>query len=61
MSARTCCAWSALWCTTSSTPGVRRSHEVGRSVEEALRTIQAFKTGALCPIDWKPGQATLKG
>lgn len=35
--------------------------DVGRSVEETLRTIQAFKTGALCPIDWKPGQATLKG
>ena len=34
--------------------------DVGRSVEETLRTIQAFKTGALCPIDWKPGQATLK-
>ncbi len=35
--------------------------DVGRSVDETLRTIQAFKTGALCPIDWKPGQATLKG
>lgn len=34
--------------------------DVGRSVEETLRTIRAFKTGGLCPIDWKPGQATLK-
>lgn len=34
--------------------------DVGRSVDETLRTIQAFKTGALCPIDWKPGDAVLK-
>jgi len=34
--------------------------DVGRSVDETLRTIRAFKTGGLCPIDWKPGQATLK-
>lgn len=30
--------------------------EVGRSVQETLRTLQAFKTGGLCPVDWKPGQ-----
>jgi peroxiredoxin 2/4 len=35
--------------------------EVGRSVDETLRTVQAFKTGALCPVGWQPGQATLKG
>jgi peroxiredoxin (alkyl hydroperoxide reductase subunit C) len=34
--------------------------DVGRSVDETLRTLQAFKTGSLCPVDWKPGQATLK-
>ncbi|MCW5808211.1 MAG: peroxiredoxin [Deltaproteobacteria bacterium] len=34
--------------------------DVGRSVDETLRTIQAFKTGALCPIDWQPGQPTLQ-
>lgn len=34
--------------------------DVGRSVDETLRTISAFKTGGLCPLDWKPGQATLK-
>ncbi|HKP58974.1 MAG TPA: peroxiredoxin [Polyangiales bacterium] len=34
--------------------------DVGRSVDETLRTIRAFKTGGLCPVDWKPGQATLK-
>jgi peroxiredoxin 2/4 len=34
--------------------------DVGRSVDETLRTIQAFKTGGLCPVGWKPGQPTLK-
>jgi peroxiredoxin (alkyl hydroperoxide reductase subunit C) len=34
--------------------------DVGRSVDETLRAIQAFKTGGLCPVDWRPGQATLK-
>ena len=33
--------------------------DVGRSVDETLRSLAAFKTGGLCPIDWKPGQATL--
>lgn len=33
---------------------------VGRSVEEVLRTLQALKTGELCPADWKPGKPTLK-
>jgi len=32
---------------------------VGRSVEETLRVLQALQTGALCPIDWKPGDQTL--
>lgn len=34
--------------------------DVGRSVEETLRTVQAFKTGGLCPVGWKPGQPNLK-
>lgn len=34
---------------------------VGRSVDETLRVLQALQTGGLCPIEWKPGQATLKG
>ncbi len=34
--------------------------DVGRSVDETLRTLQAFQTGGLCPVDWKPGQSTLK-
>lgn len=33
---------------------------IGRSVEEVIRTLNALKTGDLCPADWKPGKATLK-
>ncbi len=32
---------------------------VGRSVDETLRTIQAFKSGGLCPMNWKSGDETL--
>ncbi|MBU0953626.1 MAG: peroxiredoxin [Nanoarchaeota archaeon] len=32
---------------------------VGRSVEETLRTLAALQTGELCPINWKPGEKTL--
>ena len=31
---------------------------VGRSVEETLRVLQALQTGRLCPADWHPGDAT---
>jgi alkyl hydroperoxide reductase subunit AhpC len=34
-------------------------HDVGRSVEEVLRILRAFRTGALCPVNWAPGKATL--
>jgi alkyl hydroperoxide reductase subunit AhpC len=34
-------------------------HDVGRSVDEVLRILRAFKTGSLCPADWSPGAATL--
>ena len=33
---------------------------VGRSVEEILRVLQALQTGELCPVDWKPGEDTIK-
>ena len=33
--------------------------EVGRNVEETLRTLRALKTGELCPVSWRPGQPTL--
>jgi len=32
---------------------------VGRSVDETLRVLQALKTGGLCPIDWEDGDALL--
>jgi peroxiredoxin (alkyl hydroperoxide reductase subunit C) len=32
---------------------------VGRSVDEVLRVLDALQTGGLCPANWKPGQATL--
>lgn len=32
---------------------------IGRSVEETLRVLNALKEGGLCPADWKPGQKTL--
>lgn len=36
------------------------SLNVGRSVDETLRILQALQSGGLCPSDWKPGQKTLK-
>jgi peroxiredoxin 2/4 len=30
-------------------------NNVGRSVAETLRIVQAIRTGQLCPADWKPG------
>ena len=33
---------------------------VGRSVEETLRVLQALQTGGLCPAEWKPGKALLQ-
>jgi alkyl hydroperoxide reductase subunit AhpC len=33
---------------------------VGRSTEETLRILSALQSGGLCPVDWEPGQPTLK-
>ncbi|AQS55845.1 peroxiredoxin [Novibacillus thermophilus] len=33
---------------------------IGRSVDETLRVLNALQTGGLCPSDWKPGQKTLQ-
>lgn len=33
---------------------------IGRSVDETLRVLQALQSGGLCPSDWKPGVKTLK-
>ena len=32
---------------------------VGRSVDETLRVVEALQTGRLCPADWRPGTPTL--
>lgn len=34
---------------------------VGRSVDETFRVLEALQTGELCPVDWQPGEETLKG
>lgn len=33
---------------------------IGRSVDETMRVLQAMQTGGFCAADWKPGQETLK-
>ena len=35
-------------------------NSVGRSVKEILRALKALQTGGLCPVEWMPGQKTLK-
>ncbi|QQE75168.1 peroxiredoxin [Brevibacillus composti] len=32
---------------------------IGRSVEETLRVLQALQSGGLCPANWRPGQGHL--
>lgn len=32
---------------------------IGRSVDETLRVLQALQSGGLCPANWRPGQSTL--
>ncbi|HEY9062495.1 MAG TPA: peroxiredoxin [Pseudobacteroides sp.] len=32
---------------------------IGRSVDETLRVLQALQSGGLCPIDWHPGDKLL--
>ncbi|MFC5701989.1 peroxiredoxin [Cohnella faecalis] len=34
-------------------------NDVGRSVEETFRVLQALQSGGLCPMNWKPGQGHL--
>lgn len=33
--------------------------DVGRNLDETLRTLRALQTGGLCPVAWQPGQPTL--
>ena len=39
--------------------GVINNLNIGRSVDETLRVLQALQSGGLCPSDWRPGQKTL--
>ncbi|NVN89295.1 MAG: peroxiredoxin [Desulfuromonadales bacterium] len=39
---------------------VVHSDKVGRSVEETVRVLKALQTEELCPLDWKPGEKTIK-
>lgn len=32
---------------------------IGRSVDEILRVLKALQTGEMCPVEWRPGKATL--
>jgi len=34
--------------------------DVGRSVDETLRVLEALQTGSLCPLNWHPGDKTIK-
>jgi alkyl hydroperoxide reductase subunit AhpC len=38
---------------------VIHNRDVGRSVEETLRVLEALQTGSLCPLGWKPGKKTI--
>jgi peroxiredoxin (alkyl hydroperoxide reductase subunit C) len=39
---------------------VVHSDKVGRSVDETLRVLKALQTEQLCPVNWKPGDRTIK-
>lgn len=34
-------------------------NDVGRSVDETVRVLQALQSGGLCPANWKPGDSHL--
>jgi alkyl hydroperoxide reductase subunit AhpC len=39
---------------------VVHNDKVGRSVDETLRVLKALQTEELCPVNWKPGEKTIK-
>ncbi|MDA8412928.1 MAG: peroxiredoxin [Desulfobacteraceae bacterium] len=39
---------------------VVHSDKVGRSVDETLRVLKALQTEELCPLNWRPGDKTIK-
>jgi peroxiredoxin 2/4 len=40
--------------------GVVTADNIGRSVDETIRVLQALRTGGLCPVDWRPGKQLLE-
>jgi len=34
-------------------------NDIGRSVKETIRVVEALQTGKLCPVEWKKGEKTL--
>lgn len=38
---------------------VVNDNNIGRSVDETLRVLQALQSGGLCPVNWQPGDDTL--
>jgi alkyl hydroperoxide reductase subunit AhpC len=38
---------------------VVHNEDVGRSVDETTRVLEALQTGELCPCNWRKGEATL--
>ena len=34
--------------------------DIGRSVDETIRVLEALQTGGMCPLGWKHGQKTLQ-
>lgn len=40
---------------------VVQHNDVGRSVDETVRVLQALQSGGLCPANWKPGDKHLEG
>ncbi|REJ77389.1 MAG: peroxiredoxin [Acidobacteria bacterium] len=39
--------------------GVTHAINIGRSVDETLRVLQALQTGGFCAADWKPGDSPI--
>jgi len=38
---------------------VVHNHDIGRSVDETVRALEALQSGGMCPLGWKPGKKTL--
>jgi peroxiredoxin (alkyl hydroperoxide reductase subunit C) len=34
--------------------------DIGRNVDEVLRTLDALQTGEMCPCNWRKGEKTLE-